>query len=215
MKRQVCYESAPPQPNLFSSEKRKVKADVSEKISEEQELIHRIRRDIQNVKDLGFYELLIKEIGHLLLQKEENELFPPSRLLISDDFRIYLPDFHHIEITMSTLPKSLFILFLRHPKGINLKHLVDYKKELLEIYKLLSYRETYLQMVESINRICNPLEGSINEKLSRIKEAFLKKISIDSAQYYIVSGERGMPKRILLDPSLVQFPRSLEEIGGS
>lgn len=67
-------------------------------------------------------------------------------------------------------------------------------------------------MVESVNRICNPLEGSINEKLSRIKEAFLKKMSMDTAKYYIVAGERGMKKKIEIDRSLIRLPKALEEI---
>jgi uncharacterized protein YggU (UPF0235/DUF167 family) len=67
-------------------------------------------------------------------------------------------------------------------------------------------------MVESINRICNPLEGSINEKLSRIKEAFQKEMSMDTAQHYIVKGERGMEKRIEIDRSLIVFPDAFTEI---
>ena len=178
----------------------------------QQEIIAKIKDDIQNLKDLGFYELLIKEIGSALYGKE-NTAFKPSRLIMDDNFKIFLPDFNNMEIEMTPLPKSLFILFLRHPEGIYLKSLIDYKKELLEIYKLLSYRETYFEMVESIERICNPLEGSINEKLSRVKEAFLKKISKDNAKYYIITGERGMKKKIEIDRSLIKLPAAFEEIG--
>ena len=188
---------------------------VEETISKEYELISRIKSDIQNLKDLGFYELLLKEIGLGNTDYRKNQphiIFQPSRLTMDENFKIYLPDFKGMEIEMTPLPKSLFILFLRHPEGINLKSLIDYKIELLEIYKLLSYHETYFKVVESIDRICNPLEGSINEKLSRIKEAFLKKISMDTAKNYIVVGERGMKKKIELDRSLVELPKALEEI---
>jgi hypothetical protein len=176
------------------------------------ELITRIKSDIENLKELGLYELLIKEIGHNLFKEDVYSMFRPSRLLMDNDFGIYLPDFNAMEITMTPLPKALFILFLRHPEGINLKSLIDYKKELLEIYKLLSYRETYFDIVESINRICNPFEGSINEKLSRIKEAFLKKMSMDTAKYYIVTGERGKKKSIDIDRSLIELPMVFQEI---
>lgn len=193
---------------LFEEEK----ALESQQAVTEHELISRIKSDIKNLKELGFYELLIKEIGCVLFEKNTNQMFQPSRLYMTDDFRIYLPDFGNTEITMASLPKTLFVFFLRHPEGISLKTLIDYKKELLEIYKLLSYRETYHNMVESVNRICNPLEGSINEKLSRIKEAFLRTMSIDTAKYYIVAGERGMKKRIEIDRSLVRLPAAFEEI---
>jgi hypothetical protein len=180
--------------------------------SKELDLISQIKSDIKNLKELGFYELLIKELGSILFEQGANRMFQPSRLLMDEEFRIYLSDFNNMEITMTPLPKTLFILFLRHPEGINLKSLIEYKKELLEIYKLLSYRETYFNMVESVNRICNPLEGSINEKLSRIKEAFLRKMSMDTAKYYIVTGERGMKKKIEIDRSLIDFPDAFNEI---
>lgn len=191
--------------------------DVCEKkqSTKEYELISQIKSDIQNLKELGFYEVLLKEIGSVLFENEKDKLFQPSQLVINDDFRIFLPDFNNMEIEMTPLPKSLFVLFLRHPEGIKLKSLVEYKIELLEIYKLLSYREAYFDMVESIDRICNPFEGSINEKLSRIKEAFLKKMSMDTAKYYIVKGERGMKKKIEIDRSLIVFPSALMEIGST
>lgn len=175
-------------------------------------LIDQIKSAIQNAKELGFYDLLLKEIGELLFKNEEEKRFRPSRLFMSNDYRIFLPDFNQLEIEMTPLPKSLFILFLRHPEGISLKSLIDYKTELLEIYKLLSYRENYLDMIESINRMCNPLEGSINEKLSRVKEAFLKKMSMDTAKYYIIKGERGMDKKIEIDRKLITLPKAFEEV---
>ena len=195
-------------PPSFSKKEEKHKKQQST----EHELISQIKSDIQDLKELGFYELLIKELGRVLFEQDTSKMFLPSRLFMDKEFRIYLSDFDNLEVVMTPLPKTLFILFLRHPEGINLKSLIDYKKELLEIYKLLSYRETYFDMVESVNRICNPFEGSINEKLSRIKEAFLKKMSIDTAKYYIITGERGMKKRIEIDRSLIELPNAFEEI---
>jgi hypothetical protein len=58
-------------------------------------------------------------------------------------------------------------------------------------------------MTGSIEKICNPLDNSINEKLSRIREAFVKNISEEYAKFYYVSGECGEVKRIRLDRKLV------------
>ena len=185
---------------------------LTEEESKEAQLIRQMKLDIEELKKQGFYQLLIKELGSLLLQEDTDQLIKPSRLIIDNEFKITLPDFNDMEISMTPLPKALFILFLRHPEGIYLKSLIDYKLELLEIYKLISYREKYLDVVESINRICNPFEGSINEKLSRIKEAFLKQMSMENAKFYIVSGERGMVKKIELDRELVVLPKAFEEI---
>jgi len=198
--------------NLEVAELKQEKSVENTNLSKEHDLISQIKSDIQNLKNLGFYEILLKEIGGILFENKTTKLFQPSGLVIDEDFRIFLSDFNNMEIVMTPLPKSLFILFLRHPKGINLKSLIEYKRELLEIYKLLSYRETYFNMVESVNRICNPFEGSINEKLSRIKEAFLKQISIDTAKHYIIVGERGEAKKIEIDRSLITLPKAFQEI---
>ena len=194
---------------LFEEEEKEDKKD--ELKSKESELISRVREDILMAKDMGILGLLIKELGPTLFEDKE-EIHKPSRLIVDDNFKIFLTDFDNMEIEMTPLPKTLFILFLRHTDGILLKHIHDYKKELLEIYKLLSYKEVYSDITESINRICNPTDGSINEKISRIKEAFLKKMSIDTAKYYIVTGERGQKKEIALNRSLLRLPPMFEEI---
>ncbi|MDL2223587.1 hypothetical protein LJB98_05775 [Bacteroidales bacterium OttesenSCG-928-M11] len=124
-----------------------------------------------------------------------------SSLLISEDFRIFLPDYNNLEIEMRPLPKTVFFFFLRHPEGILFKELSKawYKEELHSIYKQLSPREDHEAMKKSIDDICNPADNSIHEKCSRIKEAFLRHISDDIAREYYITGGRGMPKRITLD----------------
>jgi hypothetical protein len=176
------------------------------------QLIDRIISDMQQLKDLGAYRIIIEGLGEILLKQDANKAIRPSPLVIDEKFKIYLPDYNRIQIAMTPLPKTLFILFLRHPEGIALKMLINYEQELLEIYRLLSCRENYSNMVDSIKYLCNPLESSMHEKLSRIKMAFVKHISIDTAQYYIVSGERGMKWRIELDPSLVELPDVIKQI---
>ena len=177
----------------------------------ESELIARIREDIMTVKAMGLLDLLIKEVGPALYEDRE-KIHKPSRLVVDEYFKIFLPDFDNMEIKMTTLPKTLFILFLRHSEGIILKHIHVYRKELLEIYKLLSYKEDYEDFVENIDRICNPTDGSINEKISRIKEAFLNNMSIDTAKHYIITGERGQKKEIILSRSLLLLPQMFAEL---
>jgi hypothetical protein len=61
------------------------------------------------------------------------------------------------------------------------------------------------QIRESILELTDPRSNSINEKCSRIKEAFISKINEDLAEHYYVTGNRSSPKGIKLDRSLVQF----------
>ena len=47
--------------------------------------------------------------------------------------------------------------------------------------------------------------NSINEKCSRIKEAFVSKIDDSLAQYYYVNGKRGEPKKVSIPSNLIVF----------
>ena len=128
-----------------------------------------------------------------------------SRLVIDKDFRIFLPDFNNIEITMQPLPKAVFFLFLQHPEGIPFKQLDYYFPELLEIYKHVGNREIEENILHSIGEITDPTKNSINEKCSRIREAFLKHFDAAYAQYYYITGKRGEPKKITLPRELVDW----------
>ncbi|MDR3217522.1 MAG: hypothetical protein LBU22_00840 [Dysgonamonadaceae bacterium] len=115
---------------------------------------------------------------------------------------------------MTTLPKALFILFLQHPEGILLKQLSDYEPELMTIYKIISNRENYQDMSDSIKRICSPLDQSVNEKLSRIRAAFVRNMAETYAEHYYVTGDRGEKKQIRIDRKLVSLPEYLTSAYG-
>lgn len=128
-----------------------------------------------------------------------------SRLYINKGFRIFLPDYNNMEIEMTPLPKTLFLFMLKYPNGIMLKELYKHKQELLYIYGRISNRSDLDQMQNSINDMTNATSNSVNEKCSRIKEAFVSKIDERIASSYFITGERQEPKRISLDRSLVVF----------
>ena len=107
-----------------------------------------------------------------------------------------LPDFNNLEIKLTSLPKTVFFLFLNHPEGIVFKHLSNYKDELMFIYQRIAYRQGIEEMTYSINEICDPRSNSINEKCSRIKEAFVSQFNETIAENYFITGKRGEPKKI-------------------
>ncbi len=128
-----------------------------------------------------------------------------SRMVITKDYRIYLPDYNNIEITMSPLPKSVYLLFLKHPEGILFKHLGEYYEELLDIYKEVGSRVIERNVRKSIRDITDPTNNSINEKCARIREAFLKHFDTPYAKNYYITGKRGEPKKIILPRELVDL----------
>ncbi len=128
-----------------------------------------------------------------------------SRLVITKDFRLFLPDYNSMEITMSPLPKAVYLLFLKHPEGISFKQLRYYYTELLDIYKQISNRVIESNIESSIRDLTDPTKNSINEKCARIREAFLKQFDSAYAQHYYITGKRSEPKKITLPRELVEL----------
>ena len=126
-----------------------------------------------------------------------------SRLIITKDYRILLPDYNNIEVKMEPLVKAVYLLFLKHPEGIFFKGLTDYREEMLDIYKKLKPMGLNKRTIQSIEDVTNPLLNSINEKCARIRSAFVKEFDESLAKNYFVTGERGEAKKIALPRDLV------------
>ena len=167
-----------------------------------------IKTKIEELKHSGNQHLLINVIGQKFGEfpkSATNDNNGLSRLVINKEFKLILSDYNGLEIELTPLPKTVFLFFLRHPEGVMLKHLYDHRIELLEIYKLISYRETWDEMVRSINELIDPTKNSINEKCSRIKEAFVRHFDERLAQNYFITGDRGKEKSITLNRDLVSW----------
>ena len=128
-----------------------------------------------------------------------------SRLIITKDYRILLPDYNNIEVKMEPLVKAVYLLFLKHPEGIIFKGLTDYREEMLDIYKKLKPVGLNKRTIPSIEDVTNPLLNSINEKCARIRSAFVKEFDESLAKNYFVTGERGEAKKIALPRDLVNW----------
>ena len=126
-----------------------------------------------------------------------------SRLIITKDHRIMLPDYNDIEVKMEPLVKAVYLLFLKHPEGIVFKGLTDYREELLDIYKGLKPMGLSQRTIQSIEDVTNPLLNSINEKCARIRSAFVKEFDEGLAKNYFVTGDRGEAKKVTLPRDLV------------
>lgn len=161
------------------------------------DLTEEIRKRIIELRKRGVQLHLLHE-----LVEEQPTL---SRMVIDKDFRIFLPDYNNMEITMPPLPKAVYLLFLRHPEGIAFKQLHDYHDELLDIYKQISNRVVESNIESSIRDITDPTKNSINEKCARIREAFLKQFDTVYAQHYYITGKKGESKRITLPRKLVDL----------
>ena len=126
-----------------------------------------------------------------------------SKLVITKKKEILLPDYNNMVIKMEPLVKAIFFLFLKHPEGIIFKHLPDYRKELIDIYRELRPLGLNERSLQSIEDVTNPFLNSINEKCARIRAAFVNKFDNHLAKKYFITGERGEAKKIALPRDLV------------
>ena len=170
-----------------------VKAEIPDE--ETRDLLKELERRINALKQRGVSAYILEQ----LINKPEKL----SRLVITSNYRILLPDYNNMEIQMTPLVKAVYLLFLRHPEGIIFKHLMDYRDELKDIYKKIKGDRWIFTQTRSVNDATNPMKNSINEKCARVREAFVTRFDERLAKHYIITGERGEPKRITLPQDLI------------
>ena len=129
----------------------------------------------------------------------------PGKLLIDKHNKLILTDFGNKEIKLEPLHKAVFFLFLRHPEGIYFKDLGNYREELGAIYREITGRDDLAGIQDSINKLTDPFNNSINEKCARIKNAFVSEFREEVAQWYFIDGNRGEKKTIKLPRELVTW----------
>lgn len=159
-----------------------------------------IRQLQENVKKLINTGMTQEEVKTVLFEEPQ-----PLFLHITKDFKIllekYLGKIQMVmaEINLAPLDKAIYLLYLRHPEGINFSYLPDYREELMEIYKQLMDYRTNTAMRRSIEDVTDPIKNSINEKCARIRRAFSNALGAYRAEAYCITGKRGDVKRITLD----------------
>ena len=178
-------------------------------LTEKDIVIEQLYQHVNRLLELGMKE------GEILT--EVRKCMPPDvyKLIISkDNKKIYVSHFHKIgnkniegyqEVRMSPLDKSVYLLFLRHPEGINFSYLPDYRDELMGIYKKLMNYRTTTAMRRSVEDVTDPTMNSINEKCARIRRAFVEAFGSYNAEPYCISGLRGEAKKIALDRQYVDW----------
>lgn len=160
-----------------------------------EDLMEEVRERIAKLRQRGIAEYLLEQLIH-----PDNRL---SRMVITKDYRIVLPDYNDMEIKMEPLVKAVYLLFLKHPEGILFKSLPDYREELAQIYVKLKPMGLSDRAIHSIEDVTNPLLNSINEKCARIRGAFVGQFDDYMARHYYIDGMRGEPKKIDLPRNLV------------
>ena len=158
-------------------------------------MIEEVKERIAKLRQRGISQYILEQLIH-----PDDRL---SRMVITKDYRIVLPEYNNLEIKMEPIVKAVYLLFLNHPEGILFKNLPDYREELTKIYMRLKPSGLSERALQSIEDVTNPLLNSINEKCARIRGAFVGQFDDHMARHYYIDGLRGKVKKISLSRELV------------
>jgi hypothetical protein len=178
---------------------------------ETKEAIDIIFNQFRSLKDNGNLLQVLPIVQQYLKTQQTAQLNELSTLKIDENYTIFLRDYN-LEIKLSHLTKSIYLLFLNHPEGILLTELNLYRKELLELYKSISNRLDFDKMNESIDDLIVIGSNTIYVHLSRIKSAFTKVIHHSIAEYYFIDGGKSKSKKIKISNKLIQWHNKGQKI---
>lgn len=140
----------------------------------------------------------------------------PSRLVVTPyNLPIELPDYNLV-FRFGAQVKALYILFLRHPEGIRMKEIADYKEEFKQIYFRVSTRSDMDKLRESVEKlldVCSP--NAMNVKKSQCNSNIRQVIpNVELYRYYVIEAVRGEQHKINIDQSLVSINKSFAKPSG-
>lgn len=133
-----------------------------------------------------------------------------SPIVVNNDLKIVLPGYNEVEVKMRAMPRTIYILFLKHPEGIILRNIANYRDEIENIYSIVMPGRNEDMAKKSIDNLLDPMSNTLNEYIAKIKRN-IKLYIIDEqiANNYIITGKRNEPYRISIDPALIKLPRAI------
>ncbi len=175
------------------SKRENYETSLEEKLDEEtRKHIEEIKLKIESLKKSGQILYALPLLQKALRELEnEIDITSLSEVKVDEEYNIVLPGFNNLIIPLSHLTKVVYVLFLNHPEGINIKELQRYKVELMQLYLSISPQENYEKIVNSIKDLTSSNSSAIYTHISRIKSTFYKIMDPQFANYYIVAGDKG------------------------
>jgi hypothetical protein len=144
--------------------------------------------------------------GQMLFCQRFISMQKPSRIRISAERGdIHLIDLDDTRLNFSPLQKVVYLFLLKHPEGVPNVEFGDHFVELMSIYRQISNAESESTMQTSIRALCDPLDNSLNEKISKIRRTIKDMLGEALGSHYQIIGSPGSKRRISLARQLIAW----------
>lgn len=146
-----------------------------------------------------------------LLYRERCQILNnPSRLHLKDlkkKWRLVLVDFGDVILNFEFIQMTIYLLFLKHPYGIEMRNIEDYRKEIDEIYRFICPTRKSESIIEKTVLNLSSIENSsyLNGIISNIQKELRNKIPSSIIDDYLIQGERGGSYKVNLKRDLVDL----------
>ena len=179
--------------------------DKEEEELKKEEFIQKMDYLIQDMKGHGVLHLLSTYIFETIEENlEQKKISQITKLLITKEGEIQFPEFNNEVLKLSHLTKTIYIFFLLQEEPLAITNLENYKKDLIAIYKKISYRNNVDSLENSISELIKGNAEGVYVHFSRIKSAINKQFVKKVAPFYYISGGKNEPSEILLEKKLIE-----------
>ena len=141
-------------------------------------IVAQIKTLLKQLKTKGATD---KEIDSLLTEEDK-----PGRAYIDSRGMLVLPDAGGVQIKLTPMERTLYILFLRYPDGINADELWRYWDELCKIYGSQMVYDDKNLIEEAVDGICDEEKVTWYTNVSRIKRKIIDRLGKRAGEQYII-----------------------------
>ena len=141
-------------------------------------IVAQIKTLLKQLKTKGATD---KEIDSLLTDEDK-----PGRAYVDSQGMLVLPDAGGVQIRLTPMERTLYILFLRYPDGINADELWRYWDELCDIYGTQTVYDDIDLIEDAVEGICDEEKVTWYTNVSRIKRKITDKLGKRAAEQYII-----------------------------
>jgi hypothetical protein len=154
---------------------------------------------------------IFEKIRTGILFRERCEILNnPSRIELRDiksKWRLVLVDFGDVILNFEFTHLTMYLLFLSHPKGLEIRDIENYRNEIDEIYRSICPSKKSDENIEKTVLKLSSIENIsyLNEIISRTNKELRNKIPDTIIEDYLIKGTRGGVYSVGLDRSLVSL----------